>query len=137
MNRRHLPPFLAGLALFGLGVAAGQIAKGPSDSRERTEIARADLSGAPDMEVIASTSEYKPGDGIPRHLHHGIEAFYVIQGATVQAKGEKPITLPTGASNLNLRDVAHGGWIVVGETSLKLFTVHVVDKGKPLYDSAR
>jgi quercetin dioxygenase-like cupin family protein len=136
MKPRSVPFLLTGLALFGLGVAAGQIANGPSDSLQRTEIARADLSGAPGMEVISSTIEYKPGDGIPRHRHHGVEAYYVLQGATVQARGEKPMTIPTGRSMLNLRDEAHGGWIVVGDTSLKLFTVHVVDKDKPLYDSA-
>jgi len=132
------PVFLSlmGLALFGLGVAAGQIANGPADSSQRVEIQRADLSGAPGMEVIASTAEYRPGDGVPAHIHHGVEAFYVLQGAMVQAPGKEPMMLPTGRSTLNLRDVKHGGWKVVGDTSLKLFTVHVVDKGKPLYDSA-
>jgi hypothetical protein len=42
--------------------------------------------------------------------------------------------LPTGASLLNLRDVKHGGFKVVSEMPLRLFTVHIVDKGKPLYD---
>jgi len=37
---------------------------------------------------------------------------------------------------VNLRDVEHGGWTVVGDTPLKVFTVHVVDKGKPLYEYA-
>jgi hypothetical protein len=30
-----------------------------------------------------------------------------------------------------------GGFKVVGDTSLKLFTVHIVDKGKPLYDYSK
>ena len=45
---------------------------------------RADLSGAPGMEVIISTGEYKIGEAIDLHIHHGIEAAYVIQGASVQ-----------------------------------------------------
>jgi len=45
--------------------------------------------------------------------------------------------LPTGSTAMNLRDVNHGGFKVVGDTSLKLFTVRVVDKGKPLYDYAK
>jgi quercetin dioxygenase-like cupin family protein len=105
-----------------------------TDSPQRVEQKRADLSGAPGMEVIASTAEYKPGEAIGLHLHHGIEAAYVIQGATVQAPGKEPMTLATGATLFNLRDVRHAGFRVVGETSLKLFTVHIVDKGKPLYD---
>ncbi len=120
--------------MFCLGVASTLVAQTLTDSPQRVEHKRADLSGAPGMEVIASIGEYKPGDGIGLHLHHGIEAAYVIQGALVQAPGRDPSPLPTGASVLNLRDVKHGGFKVVGDTSLKLFTVHIVDKGKPLYD---
>ena len=124
---------VAGVLLFTLGVATGLVAQTQTDSPQRVEQKRADLSGAPGMEVIASTGEYKPGDGIDLHVHHGIEAAYVVQGATVQAPGRDPMQLPTGASLLNLRDVKHGGLKVVGDTPLKLFTVHVVDKGKHLY----
>jgi quercetin dioxygenase-like cupin family protein len=122
------------ILLFGLGVATGIVAQTRTDSPKRVEQKRADLSGAPGMEVIASTAEYKPGEGIDLHFHHGVEAAYVLQGARVQTPGKDPITLATGATIMNLRDVKHGGFKVVGDTSLKLFTVHVVDKGKPLYD---
>ena len=105
------------------------------DSPNRKELKRVDLSGAPGMEVVSSITEYKPGDELAAHLHHGVEAGYVVQGAMVQAPGKEPMMLPTGAPILNLRDVLHGGFKIVGETPLKLFTVHVVDKGKPLYDS--
>jgi quercetin dioxygenase-like cupin family protein len=122
------------MLLFGLGVATGIVAQTRTDSPQRVEQKRADLSGAPGMEVVASTAEYKPGDGIDLHFHHGVEAAYVVQGARVQAPGKDPVTLATGATIMNLRDVRHGGFKVVGDTSLKLFTVHIVDKGKPLYD---
>lgn len=127
---------LSGAALFGLGLATGLVAQ-TNDSPQRVEQKRADLSGAPGMEVIASIGEYKPGEGIELHFHHGVEAAYVVQGAKVQAPGKDAMTLPTGATVLNLREVKHGGFKVVGDTSLKLFTVHVVDKGKPLYDSSK
>jgi quercetin dioxygenase-like cupin family protein len=125
---------ILGLALFATGVATGLVAQTLSDSAQRVELKRADLSGAPGMEVITSTGQYKPGESIELHLHHGIEAAYVVQGATVQTPGKDPMRLPTGASLLNLRDVKHGGFTVIGDTPLKLFTVHIVDKGQPLYD---
>ena len=128
---------LAGVALFGLGLTTGLVAQTYNDSRQRVEQKRADLSGASGMEVIASTAEYKNGDAIDLHIHHGIEAAYVVQGGMVQAPGKDPMPLPTGASLLNLRDVKHGGFKVVGDTPLKLFTVHIVDKGKPLYDYSK
>jgi quercetin dioxygenase-like cupin family protein len=128
---------LAGALLFGLGVATGQLAQTSTDSPQRVEQKRTDLTGAPRMEVIASVAEYKPGDSIGLHSHHGVEAAYVLQGASVQLPGKDPMALPTGATLLNLRDVRHAGFKIVGDKSLKLFTVHVVDKGKPLYDYAQ
>jgi quercetin dioxygenase-like cupin family protein len=126
--------FFAASLLFGLGVATGLLAQTTGDSPQRMEQKRTDLSGAPGMEVIASVAEYKPGDSIGLHIHHGVEAAYVLQGASVQAPGKDPMALATGATLLNLRDVKHAGFKIVGDASLKLFTVHVVDKSKPLYD---
>jgi quercetin dioxygenase-like cupin family protein len=122
------------ILVFGLGVATGIVAQTRTDISQRVEQKRADLSGAPGMEVVASTAEYKPGEGIDLHFHHGVEAAYVLQGARVQYPGKDPVTLATGTTVMNLRDVKHGGFKVVGDTSLKLFTVHIVDKGRPLYD---
>jgi quercetin dioxygenase-like cupin family protein len=137
MKMSALTGSLAGVFLFGLGVATAQLAQTASDSPQRVEQKRTDLTGAPDMEVIASVAEYKPGDSLARHTHHGVEAAYVVQGASVQYPGKAPVTLSTGTTVLNLRDMQHAGFTVVGDTSLKLFTVHIVDKGKPLYDFAQ
>lgn len=123
-----------GALLFGAGVATTLVAQTLGDSAQRVEQRRTDLTGAPGMEVVASIGEYKPGEGIDLHSHHGVEALYVVQGASVQAPGAAPRALVTGSTTLNLRDVKHGGFKVVGETPLKLFTVHIIDKGKPMYD---
>ena len=79
-----------GLSVFGLGIASTLLAQTLTDSPQRVEQKRADLSGAPGMEVIASVGEYKPGESIELHIHHGIEAAYVVQGAMVQAPGRDP-----------------------------------------------
>lgn len=100
----------------------------------RKELSRVDLSGAPNMEVVSSLVEYQKGQTLARHFHHGVEAAFVIQGTQIQVPGKEPVTLATGTPVLNLRDVAHGGYLVVGDLPLKLYTVHIVDKGKPLYD---
>jgi len=50
------------------------------------------------MEVIISVVETQPGETIARHIHHGEEAFYVLQGATFETSDGKQITLPTGAA---------------------------------------
>ena len=127
---------LRGVAAIACLLFAAAASAQALDSPNRKELKRTDLSGAPGMEVVSSIAEYLPGDAISLHLHHGVEAGYVVQGAMVQAPGKEPMMLPTGAAILNLRDVPHGNFQVVGDTPLKLFTVHVVDKGKPLYDAA-
>ncbi len=123
--------------IFGLGVVTTLVGQTLTDSPHRVEQKRADLSGAPGMEVIASIGEYKPGEGIGLHFHHGVEAAYVLQGASVQIPGKDPFVLATGTPVMNLRDVKHGGFTVVGDTPLKVFTVHIVDKGKPLFDFSK
>jgi hypothetical protein len=37
----------------------------------------------------------------------------------------------------SVRDVPHGAFTVTGDKTLKLVTVHIVDKGKPLYIPAK
>ena len=103
------------------------------EGMKRTILRQADLTGASGMEVISSILEVQPGATLPRHFHHGIEAAYVLEGAMIQDPGEVPRMLPTGANAFNLRDAMHAGFKVVGDRALKLFTVHVVDKGKPLF----
>lgn len=120
--------------VFVLGLATGLFAQALTDLPQRVEQKRADLSGAPGMEVIASLVELKPGEVSQLHSHHGIEAAYIIQGAMVQAPGQNPVMLASGTTLFNLRDVNHGALKIVGDTSLKYFAVHVVDKGKPLYE---
>jgi quercetin dioxygenase-like cupin family protein len=104
------------------------------DLPQRQELKRADLPTSPDMEVITSISEFRKGETIPRHSHHGIETGYVLQGSMVQLPGQAPTMMQTGSSFMNLRDVPHAGFTVVGDQPLKLLTVHVVDKSKPLYE---
>ncbi len=134
MKTSSLRTAACGIALFALGSATTLVAQTYNDSPQRVEQKRTDLTGAPNMEVIESIAEYQKGDAVELHLHHGIEAAYVVQGSMIQPYGKDPVMQPTGTVLLNLRDAKHGGYKVVGDTPLKLFTVHIVDKGAPLYD---
>ena len=79
-----------GLLFAALSIAAIQ-AWAADDIPQRKEIRRADLSGAPGMEIVLSTLELKPGDAIGLHSHHGVEAAYVLEGGMVQPPGKAPI----------------------------------------------
>jgi quercetin dioxygenase-like cupin family protein len=134
MKRISLRTVVGGIALFAAGYVTSLVAQTPGDVPQRIEQKRADLSGAPGMEVVESFTTFKKGEYLPSHFHNGIEAALIVQGSMVQV-GDKPPTMQeTGTVLMNLRDARHGGYKVVGDTPLKIFAVHIVDKGKPLYD---
>jgi quercetin dioxygenase-like cupin family protein len=134
MKRISLRTLVGGIALFAAGYVTSLVAQTPGDVPQRHEEKRADLSGAPGMEVVESFTTFKKGEYLPSHFHHGIEAALVVQGSMIQAEGKPAVMQQSGTVLMNLRDVRHGGYKVVGDTPLKIFAVHIVDKGKPLYD---
>jgi quercetin dioxygenase-like cupin family protein len=121
------------VAVFGLGAAWAV----EGDLPGRTELKRADLDGAPGMEVITSIVVIAPGEVMPAHVHHGVETGYVLEGGRVAPEGKAEFELATGAPLMNPRGVVHGGFKVVSDTPIKLLTVHIVDKDKPLYDGMK
>jgi quercetin dioxygenase-like cupin family protein len=82
--------------------------------------------------VIMGILEAPPGAVLPKHFHNGEEAFYVLEGAMTEMPGQAPSERVQGTGGINVREVPHAGYKVVGNKPLKLLTVHVVDKGKPL-----
>ena len=82
--------------------------------------------------TITAEAEIEAGVTIARHTHPGEEAVYVLEGARLQMPDGKEIDRPPGQAGVNVRDVPHAGYKVVGDKTLKLFTVHIVDKGKPM-----
>jgi mannose-6-phosphate isomerase-like protein (cupin superfamily) len=106
------------------------------DSPYRKELKRADLTGT-NMEIITSLQEMKPGDAGSLHIHHGEESFYFIEGGMVETPDGKKMEIPSGTAGINRRDVPHGAFKVVGDKPLRFVTVHIVDKGAPLYDKPK
>jgi hypothetical protein len=64
--------------------------------KNRQELKRADLTGT-NMEVIISVVENQPGETIPRHIHHGEEAFYEVQRSKHRTGSRSLSTLWTRA----------------------------------------
>ena len=97
----------------------------------RTVLKQADLTGT-NMEIIIAVLEVPPGTTIERHTHPGEEAVYVLEGATLQMPDGTEVARPAGQAGVNVRDVPHAGYKVVGDKPLRLLTVHIVDKDKPM-----
>jgi quercetin dioxygenase-like cupin family protein len=115
------------LAFIGLLASTTAFAQ----SSKRTELAKGDLTGK-DMDIIVSTVEVPPGASGVMHTHPGEEAYYVIDGATATLPDGKQITFEPGVAKINVRGMPHGAFTVTGDKTLKLLTVHIVDKGKPM-----
>jgi quercetin dioxygenase-like cupin family protein len=113
-------------AIFFISLASTALAQ-----TNRIELKRGDLTGT-DKEIIISVLEVPPGSSIDRHTHPGEEAVYVLEGATLQFPDGKEISRPAGQAGINVRDIPHAGYKVVGDKTLKLLTVHIVDKDKPM-----
>ncbi|MES5487471.1 cupin domain-containing protein [Bradyrhizobium sp. INPA03-11B] len=123
--------------IIGIALAAVLVTSANAqDPPFRKELKRGDLTGT-NMEIVTSISELKPGDVSALHIHHGDESYYFLEGGTIELPDGKQMTIPTGAVGLNVRDTPHGAYKVVGDKTVKLLTVHIVDKGKPLYDTPK
>ena len=135
---------LGGMLLGGVFAATEAVAQQPSGPEavkaadnafyaafKRTEIKRSELTGT-NMEVVLSVLEVPPGTVLPRHSHPGEEAFYVLEGAMSEIPGQPPQARVQGTGGINARGVPHAGYKIVGDKTLKLLTVHIVDKGKPV-----
>lgn len=96
----------------------------------RDELKRADLTGK-DMDVIVTIVSVPPGENLPKHIHPGEEVVYVLDGATLELPDGSQRQFPTGSATINIRNVPHG-FRVAGDKTLKMLTVHIVDKGKPV-----
>jgi quercetin dioxygenase-like cupin family protein len=84
------------------------------------------------MDVIVTVLEVPPGESLAKHIHPGEEVVYVLEGATLELPDGKQVQFPAGAATINARDVPHAGIKVVGDKTLKMLNVHIVDKGKPV-----
>lgn len=101
---------------------------------KRAELDRATVTGSEDLEIITQLVEFPPGSVSPRHVHHGEETFFVLEGGTVQEAGRPPRERVSGDHGVIPRGVHHSGYTVIGHRTIKVLSVYVVDRGKPLQE---
>jgi quercetin dioxygenase-like cupin family protein len=117
------------VALVGLGIIFSATAQ--AQSSKRTELTKGDLTGK-DMDVVVGIVEVPPGASGVLHTHPGEEAYYVIDGAIGETPDGKPVKFEAGTAAINPRGFQHGAFKITGYKTLKLLTVHIVDKGQPM-----
>lgn len=122
-----------------LACAAGAaLTQGEATAQEvrRTELGRSPVSGDDTREIIMQLVEFPPGATSPRHFHNGEESFYVLEGGTVQVPGKEPKARLVGEHGINARGAPHAGYTVVGDRTIRILSVYIVDKNKPLQEPA-
>jgi quercetin dioxygenase-like cupin family protein len=102
----------------------------------RTLLLKRDLS-VEGREAVMGTAELAPGASAGKHIHHGEEVGYVLEGnLTLEIDGEAPLTLKPGdtysipAARPHDAKNAGGG-------STKVLAVYIVEKGKPLAEPVK
>jgi quercetin dioxygenase-like cupin family protein len=124
---KDMKKILAAL-LFTAG-AATALAQTPGIKREVLQ--KADLS-VPAHEGIMARSEVAGGGTVARHTHAGEEFGYVLEGeCDFLIEGEAPRKLKTGDSFVVPAGKVHSAKNT-GSGPLKLISVYIVEKGKPL-----
>jgi quercetin dioxygenase-like cupin family protein len=129
-------------ALLGAGVAVGITVdrtafaqqQSQQPSIKRTILLRTDDAGNKNYEAIMAIAEIPAGAASGKHLHHGVEVAYVLEGTvSVDHDGKPAQVVKAGEAMSNDNAVAHNAHNI-GKTPVKILTVYVVEKGKPLAD---
>jgi quercetin dioxygenase-like cupin family protein len=132
MRRLALSAAVASAFALGLTVDHLAFAAQQQPTIKRTILQRADDPASSKYEAVMGISEIPPGGTSGKHRHPGIELAYVLDGAVeLVHEGKPPVTIKAGEVTMN----AVGGIHTAtnrGTVPVKILTVYIVEKGKPL-----
>jgi len=116
--------------ILGLALAAAALmAQNPGV--QRTLVQRADVS-VPGREAVIAHVEIAPGARAGRHTHPGEEIGYVIEGqGELFVEGQPVRQIQTGDGFVVPAGARHDAHNPTGQP-LKLVSIYLVEKGKPL-----
>jgi quercetin dioxygenase-like cupin family protein len=122
-------------ALVGIGLDRTVLAQ--QTGITRTVLQRFDAPASKTHEAVMAVAELQPGASAGRHLHHGVEIGYVLEGSVVfEHQGRPAVTKNAGEYFENDVEAAHDAKNV-GKTPAKILAVYVIEKGKPLAEPAK
>ena len=134
MTRNTLLSVSAITAAFALGLTVDHYAFAAQQQPtiKRTILQRQDDPASSKYEAVMGISEIPPGGTSGKHRHPGIELAYVLEGSVELAhEGKPPVTVKAGEATMNTVGGVHTA-TNRGTTPVKILTVYVVEKGKPL-----
>ena len=120
--------------VLGLGVDHVAFAR-QQPGIKRTILQRQDDPGSPKYEAVMGISEIPPGGTSGKHRHPGIELAYVLDGAVeLVHEGKPPVTVKAGEATMNTPGGIHTA-TNRGTVPVKILTVYIVEKGKPMAET--
>ena len=103
----------------------------------RTVLQRVDDPGAKTHEAVMAAVDLQPGANAGRHMHHGVEIGYVLEGSVVlEHQGRQPVTKKAG-EHFQIDAAAAHDARNPGKTPTKLLVIYVVEKGKPIAEPVK
>ncbi|HEV8446711.1 MAG TPA: cupin domain-containing protein [Gemmatimonadaceae bacterium] len=134
MTRRTLVTASTIVAAFALGLTVDHLAFAAQQQPtiKRTILQRQDDPASSKYEAVMGISEIPPGGTSGKHRHPGIELSYVLDGSVeLTHAGKPPVTIKAGEATMNTLGGIHTA-TNRGTTPVKILTVYIVEKGKPL-----
>ena len=130
---------MAGALIVGalLGIGVDRAVSAQQTGITRTVLQRVDDPGAKSHEAVMAVADLAAGANAGRHIHHGIEIGYVLDGAiVVEHQGRAAVTKKAGEFFQIDASTAHDARNT-GTQPAKILAIYVVEKGKPLAEPAK
>ena len=115
-----------------MGIIIDRVAGAQQTGIKRTILLRTDDPAGATYEAVMGMAELGPGASSGKHLHHGVEIGYVLDGSLViEYEGRPSLTVKAGGTFKN-----EGPHVAKnpGDKPTKILAVYLVEKGKPLAD---
>lgn len=123
---------LTALALLCLG-ASSMVPVKAQQGITRTPLGTIDFP--PGYQTVMGFAQVPAGTCFDRHTHPGVENFYILEGEDIlKVDGKPDQRFKAGDSGQIPAGAPHSGCTTTA--ALKVLTVHIVEKGKPLASPA-
>lgn len=120
------------VAMVAAGLLCTAVPALADDGLTRTELNRADVSGAEGLEAVVSRLEIAPGATVPPHSHPGDEHLIVLAGGSLSLPDGKVLEFKPGMAMMFPKGKVHGNLTNMGTAPIVVYTTHIVEKGQPL-----
>ena len=137
MTRTRVVLVAAVLAGGIAGIALDRTLLAQQSGITRTVLQRFDDPASPKHEVVMAVAELAAGASAGRHLHHGLEVGYVLDGSVVFEHAGRPAVTKKAGEHFQHDVAAAHDARNTSKTPAKILAIYVVEKGKPLADPVK